>query len=242
MRGGTAMENEKTAKMKKWWLIVICAVIGGVAAFCFSNFFITPQYTSTIKMYVNVDQNSTTTTYNDLNAAKKLVNTYGVILKTHTTLDDVIKQSGVGYTYEQISSMISTSSVDDTEVLKISVTCANPDDAHKIAETIGKVLPVKIAKVVNGSAANVVDFASVPDKPTSPNIKKNSALGFIGGCAVALVIILLLFFFNDKIDSEEKLIAIFGENIPVLSVIPDVNAENHSKRGYYYYTSSNNAK
>ena len=69
-------------------------------------------------MYVNnsnLSVGSTSISLTDLNAAQSLVDTYIVILKSRPTLEDVIEKANVSYTYEQLESMISASSVDGTE-------------------------------------------------------------------------------------------------------------------------------
>lgn len=218
--------------LKKWWLAAIGAAVGAVLAFLITYFFITPQYTSSIEMYVNNGKNASATqsiTQSDITVSRNLVKTYSVILKTRQTLEDVIKKADLDYSYSQLQSMVSASAVNDTEILKVSVTCPDPNNAYKIAATIGIVLPAKISKIVEGSSVSIVDKAIAPTAPSSPNMTRNVALGFLAGAFVALVIIVLLFFFNDLIDSSDKLKALFNEEIPILAVIPDVSLDSHGK-------------
>ncbi|MCD8326350.1 MAG: hypothetical protein LUC90_06610 [Lachnospiraceae bacterium] len=58
----------------------------------------------------------------DLTASQGLVDTYIVILKSRTTLEAVIEESGVDYTYSELYDMIDASSVNSTEVFRITVT------------------------------------------------------------------------------------------------------------------------
>ena len=105
---------------RHFWVIVLSMIVFGAAAFSYANFLITPLYHSEAKVYVNnsnLSVGSTAISLTDLNAAQSLVDTYIVILKSRPTLEDVIEKANVSYTYEQLESMISASSVDGTEVL-----------------------------------------------------------------------------------------------------------------------------
>ena len=95
-------------------VIILVAILFGGLAFGGTYMFISPKYQATAMMYVNnstvsVGSTNFSITSGELNAAQTLVDTYIVILKTRTTLDEIIQESGVVYTVEDISKMISAS-------------------------------------------------------------------------------------------------------------------------------------
>ena len=97
----------------KAWLIVLVMILLGALAFSYAMFFVTPMYQATAKMYVNnksISVGSSVLSISDISAAKELLNTYVEILHTRETLEVVIENTGVEYTYEQLSRMISASS------------------------------------------------------------------------------------------------------------------------------------
>ena len=100
----------------------------------------------------------------DLNAAQSLVDTYAVILKSRGTLEEVIDKAQLPYTYEELSKMVETGAVDNTEIFSITVTSDDPQEATKIANTIVEVLPDRITEIMDGSDVRTVDFAVVPSK------------------------------------------------------------------------------
>ena len=110
------METEDTIDLlhlaKVLWkhaiAIVLAGLIFGAAAFIGTKVFITPMYDARALMYVNstnlsLGGSKVSISTAEISAAKSLVDTYSVILKTRMTLEDVIEQSGVGYTYEQLA-------------------------------------------------------------------------------------------------------------------------------------------
>ena len=109
------------------WVVILSAVLAAVAGFSIAAFAIAPTYSSSVMMYVNNSSFSLGNTEfsfssSEISAAQSLLKTYIVILNNRTTLEAVAEKAGVDYTYEEILGKISSSSVNDTEVLKVTVT------------------------------------------------------------------------------------------------------------------------
>ena len=83
----------------------------------------------------------------ELTAAQKLVDTYIVILRSRSTLNDVIKKSGVDYSYEEMREMVAASAVNNTEIFSISVTSEDKEEAERIANLcVGETASVQNVK------------------------------------------------------------------------------------------------
>ena len=214
--------------------IALAAVVCAAVAFGYTKLMITPTYKANAMLYVNssdisVAGSKLSISASDLSAAKSLVDTYIVILNTRTTLNDVIAQSGVNYTYEQLKNMISAGSVNSTEIFSVEVTSTSPQEAELLANTIATVLPEKIAAVVDGSSVRIVDTAVVPSKKAAPNTGKNTMLGFLLGAVLACGVVVVLYLLDDKIHSTDYLLSTY--DLPVLAVIPDLTHDESD--GYY---------
>lgn len=223
------------ALWKKAWAIILAAVIFGGAFLGGSVFFVEPLYRAESLMYVNssnisVGGTKVSISQSELTAAKTLVDTYIVILETRATLETVIEQSGVSYTYEQLKPMIAAAAVNETEVFSIQVTSPDPEEAALLANTIAEVLPGKIASIVEGSSARIVDYAVVPVNQVSPNLVKNSVLGALLGFVLACAIVIVGELMDNLVHDSDYLSETY--DIPVLAVIPDLLS---SKRGNAYY-------
>lgn len=224
------------------WLILLIGILCGAATFSYAKFVEAPKYQSHVMMYVNnINSNNTvngsgTISTGELNAAQSLVETYLVILKTHSTLDDVLEQSGLSYTYEELSGFVSGAAVNDTEVFRVNVTCGNPEDAALLADTIADVLPGKIAEIVSGSDVMVVERAVVDYRKVSPSEKKYAMIGVLFGLMLCSGIIVAIELFDDRIQNSDYLID--GFEIPLLAAIPDLENQSAYSDGYPYYTYS----
>ncbi len=224
------------ALISKSWLIGISALVCAAMVFLGTFFFVTPQYQSTAKFYVNNSSLSnfsdavSSITTGDISASRGLVKTYIVILKTRETLNDVIDYSGVQRTYGQLKSMITAESVDSTEIFQVVVTSPDPQEAEKIANGIAYILPNRIKDIVDGTSAKVVEAAVVPSSPSSPNYVKNTMIGFLAGLLLMAAVVIMRALMDITIRTEDDISQ--SCKYPVLAAVPDMEA--HSKGGYGY--------
>lgn len=231
------------ALWRKAWVIGLTAVVFAVGALGISAFFITPLYKAEALMYVNssnisVGGTKVSISQSELTAAQTLVDTYIVILNTRTTLNDVIEQTGVSYTYEELREMIEAEAVNGTEVFSVEVTSPNPAEAEQIANAIARILPEKIASIVEGSSARIVDHAVQPVEKDSPSLIKNSVIGFVLGFVLACGVIVVRELMDNIIHDSDYLIQTY--EIPVLAVIPDLLSVKNTND--YYKSAEQRAK
>lgn len=220
---------------RKVWAIILVALIFGGCALSYTMFYVSPLYKARTLLYVNNNSFSLGDTklsisQGELTAAQSLVDTYSVVLKTRTTLEEVIDQAGLPYTYEQLENMVSAASVNSTEIFRIEVTSTNPQEAELIANTIGQVLPEKIASIVEESSVRIVDTAVIPARRSSPNLIKNTVMGLLLGAVLACGLIIVVELRDHQIHDSDYLLQSY--DIPILAVIPNLMITD--KRGGYY--------
>ena len=224
------------AVMDRAWLVAVVSVVCAVLTFAGTFFFVTPQYTSSAMFYVNnnsfsVGDASLSITSGDLVTSRNLVDSYIVILNTRETLNDVIDYAGTGLTYSQLRGMISSQSVNETEIFSVSVTNPDPQQAERLANAIAYILPKRIGTIIDGTSAKVVDAAVIPSSPSSPSYSKNTIIGFLLGFVLSVGVIALREIFDITIRSEDDVARV--SNHPILASVPDMTAP--SKGGSYYY-------
>ena len=207
-------------------IIIAVTLLVAIAAFGITYYLITPLYTSTAMMYVNnssfsVGSTSFSISTAELTAGRSLVDTYVVILKSRNTLEDVISQENLPYTYEELYEMIDSEAVNSTEIFEISVTSPSAAEAEHIANTLASVLPDKIASIVEGSDVRIVDYAVIPSKRTSPSYTINTVIGALVGFVISCAVVILRYLFDESIRSEDYLTQTYP-GIPLLAVVPDM--------------------
>lgn len=221
---------------QKAWIIILCTILLGAIVFSYAFFFVTPQYQAKAMMYVNnssfsVGSTSFSISSSELTAAKSLLDTYVIILKSRTTMEKVLAETGLDYSYEEISGMVSASAVNSTEVFQIVATSSVPQEAELIVDTIVKILPDRIADIVDGSSVRLVDHAVLPTQRSSPSYTKYAMIGIILGFVLSCGVIIVVDLMDTTIRDEDYLYQRY--NIPVLAVVPDAY---ESRKGSYSYS------
>lgn len=223
------------AVCKRLWLICVVSVLCAVITVLGTFYLITPQYESSAMFYVNnnslsVGDTSFSISQGDITAAKSLVDTYIVILKSRACLNDVIDYSGVKLTDAELRKMISASSVNETEVFEVVVTSPDAAEAEELANAIAYILPKRISSIVEGTSANIVDYAIEASKPASPSYPKNAVLGFIFGLLGSIVFVVVRELFDVTICKQEDIERCCKH--PILAQVPDMLGP--QKQGEYY--------
>ena len=222
--------------LHRWIIILVVTVLTGAACFGFFHFTTDTSYSATIKMYVNADALSVSSSISvsTLNASSSLVPIYKEIVNTHLVLDKVGKllnnegYSGIDYYYLTENKMIECSAFNNTPVFQIKVTDTDPERAIEIANTIAKVLPTEIANIIDGSSARIVDSALSAER-LSRGVLKNSAIGaMLAFVIMCFIIIMNDYFLNDSISDVKYLEETFPD-IPVLGNIPRAQARDRKE-------------
>lgn len=188
-----SMEDEETIDLMELarllWAhavqIVAAAVAAALICLLVCMFALTPKYQASINMTVNTRQDTTTTfTSDNFNSAKNLISTYAVIIKSSTVLNEVIDTLDLDMTYGQLYGMVSVTSVDDTQIMKVAVTDTDAERAGEIAQTISEIVPdVLVEKVEAGSCKTVSDVIIDPNKVFPPDQEVRCAGRSAGRCS-----------------------------------------------------------
>ena len=221
-------------------VIILVALLAASAVFAVTLFFIEPTYQATASFYVNnssisIGSMNYSISAGELSASTTLVNTYIYILKSRTTLEDVIEKASLPYTYKELDELISTKAVTGTAAFDVTVTTGSPTESELIANTIATVLPERITEIVDGSNVRIVDYAIVPAHRAGPSYSKNLIIGFLAGAVLAAGIITVNYIVDEQNDvvihSSDELRQLYPD-IKVLAMIPDMRLS--EKKGYYY--------
>lgn len=222
---------------KRVWVIILCGLLTGAIGFSMAAFVIAPTYSSSIKLYVNngsfsLGGTSFSITSSELIAAQGLVRTYGEILDSRSTLQRVIDEAEVDYSWKQLSGMIKYESANDTEIMRVKVTCGDPYEASKIANTIAEVLRERINEIIDGASMEIVDTAVPELVKVGPGVSRYTAIGLFVGVVLSTFVLIIMALMDDTIHDEEYVLNTY--NYPILGKVP--NLLNAGSKSYSYYS------
>ena len=207
---------------KRKFLIVLTAIIAGLAAFAYSSFVIKPQYTSTTRIYV-VNRNQADKpglTNQDLQAGAYLVKDYREIILSQDVLEKVVADQKLTMDAKTLGKKVSVTVPADTRIVSISVRDGNPEEASRIANALREVAAQKIISVTRVSDVTTLEEARPATSPSSPNIRRNTMMATIAGVGFVTVIVLLVELLDDRVKRPEDIEEVM--HLSLLGVIPNL--------------------
>ncbi|MFR4933330.1 capsular polysaccharide biosynthesis protein [Streptococcus sp.] len=220
------VEIDVLALLQKLWtkkvFILFTAFYVAVFAFLGTYFFIQPTYTSSTRIYVvNQADDGKNLSAQDLQAGTFLTKDYKEIITSNDVLSEVIKDEKLNMTEADLAKMISVNIPTDTRLISISVNARTGQDAQSLANKVRDVAAEKIKKVTKVEDVTTLEDAKLPDSPSSPNIKRNVALGAVLGGFLAIVGVLVREILDDRIRRPEDIEDALG--LTLLGIVPDID-------------------
>lgn len=219
------LEDIFKALKKRWLLIVSVTLMFLIGGSVFVLFFgPVPQYQSSTTVLVDYRASETEAlTQNDINLSQKLVQTYTEIIKSLTILNPVIEEMDLSLTPNELLKKISVSQVNETEIIKISVTDEDPILARDIANTLAEIFSEEISHIMKVDSTSILDEAVLPTTPLAQNKVTKIAIAGILGMMVSVGLVFLFEYLDRSIKTADETESLLG--VPVLGVIPKSKAE-----------------
>ena len=208
---------------KRKVLIALVAIVTGVVAFAYSSFIVKPEYTSTTRIYV-VNRNQGDKpglTNQDLQAGSYLVKDYREIILSQDVLEKVATDLKLDLPSKGLASKIKVTVPADTRIVSISVTDRAPEEASRIANSLREVAAQKIISVTRVSDVTTLEEARPATSPSSPNIRRNTMIGFLAGAVVMIVAVLLIELLDTRVKRPEDVEDVM--QIALLGVVPNLD-------------------
>ncbi|MCW0996942.1 CspC family polysaccharide chain length determinant protein [Streptococcus anginosus] len=208
---------------RRKFLIVVTAFVMAIVALGYSTFIIKPNYTSTTRIYVvnrQANENSTLTNQ-DLQAGTYLVKDYKEIILSQDVLAKVIDDLKLNVQPSALAKKINVTVPTDTRIVSIAVSDGDAKEAARVANSLRQVAAEKIIAVTKVADVTTLEEAEVPNSPSSPNIKRNTLIGFLAGGVLISVVILVVEVLDDRVKKPEDVEEALG--ITLLGVVPNMN-------------------
>jgi len=238
----TATQNEDTflqeffcfqkiveTAIRFWRIVVICGLIGILAAFLLTKYVITPKYSSSTTIYAwqanqLSDRDPMVAFRSQLMLVNMLINDYQELMTSNRVQAKVASSTEEYCEKNNISFRPYDISVDakrDTRIITITVTSASPQVAQYAAKETAEIFGETIREVLQMDNVQVIDPPLLPERPYSPSMKKNLALGLFFGLLCGGGIALLLGLLDQTVKNAEQATSYLKK--PVIGTIPLVD-------------------
>lgn len=222
--------GELLAYLKTKWIALVAALlIGCIIAGAATKLLITPKYTASSKLYIVSASGKNIINLDDLQLGSKLSTDYTELLKTRPICKEVIDDLGLDYSVEALKGMVTITSITDTRVLVISVVSEKPEEAKEIANSFADKAVTYLPKLMEISPPNIAEKAITPVNPTSPNTKKNTALGGLAVLVLVAGVYVVRFLLDDTVKTAEDVEKMIGV-MPLTVILENEETAGESKQ------------
>lgn len=203
-----------------WILLAIVAIIiiGNVYTIITRE----PMYRSNTTI-VLVGESKDGYSQSDSQLNQNLIGTYSEIIKSRKVLSQVIENLKLKMSVEELSNNITTTSVEDTEIIQITIANANAKDAKKITDEVAKVFSEEIQDIYNLENVAIIDKAELSKNPYNINYVKDNVIYIIVGFVLSFGIVFIMYYFDTSIKSSEVVEEKLG--LTVIGVVPKEDKE-----------------
>ena len=227
MKEQNTMEIDVFHLFKILWkrkiLIALVAIVAGALAFAYSAFVVKPEFTSTTRIYV-VNRNQGDKpglTNQDLQAGSYLVKDYREIILSQDVLEKVTSNLKLDLSPKALASKVKVTVPVDTRIVSISVNDKVPEEASRIANSLREVAAEKIISITRVSDVTTLEEARPATAPSSPNIRRNTIIGLLGGTVFTVIAVLIVELVDTRVKRPEDIEDVM--QIALLGVVPNLD-------------------
>ncbi|MBR2732285.1 MAG: hypothetical protein IKD72_09930, partial [Clostridia bacterium] len=199
--------------LRNWWVIFCAAVIGILGTYIVKHVIYHPEYTSRATVIVNsaAGKANAVATLSDSEKIAKIYEEVFIQPSMKKKVCEYLKADGFD---GEISARVN----EGTNIMELSVTASDPEEAYRELTAVLKVYPQITSTLYANGVVSVLRPASVPKAPSN-NMTSASAIKIaLISMAIALALIVLLSVVRDTVKDERT----FNEKIDanLLGTIP----------------------
>lgn len=199
---------------RRIWAVLILTVLGAAVGFFQSTVTVTPLYQSSSRIIIGADEQSRTTLQ--------------VIVKDSTILDKVVKELNLPTTSDALANQITVASIDQSQVVSITVVNKDPRLAAQIANTTAKVFKEEVPNIVGQDYIRILSNAKVNPVPINPKSNNKTLTAVVIGLVLGIGLAFLLDSMDSTVRSEQEVEKILG--LTVLGKVSKMNNRNVKRK------------
>ncbi|WP_216829052.1 YveK family protein [Alkalihalobacterium elongatum] len=197
---------------KRFWIVIIITFIAGVAGYLqnSSNTTLLYQTSSRIIVGANADY----------------MNTLRVIMRDTIIMEKVVEELNLKKSPESLAGQITVESIDNSQVVRITVVDSDPVLAADIANTTATIFKNEIGNIVNFKDVSYLSEAKINPYPINTPSNRTFHIAIIMGLVFGTGFIFLLNSLDDKVRSDREVEEL---GLTVLGSVSKMNRRNISK-------------
>ncbi|WP_084244358.1 YveK family protein [Planomicrobium okeanokoites] len=208
---------------KRLGLIALLTILAITIAGVISFLVLTPVYQTSTEILVNQSPSETgQLTNQNIQTDLQLINTYSGIIKSPAILDQVVEEMNLDMTTDQLTSKITVSNADQSQIVNITVQDEDPAMAVEIANTTASVFENDIQELMNVDNVTILSPAVLKENPSpvAPNPMLNMAIAAVVGLMLGVGIAFLMEYLDTTMKDQQDIEDVLG--LPLLGIVSPI--------------------
>lgn len=186
-------------------LILLVTVIFGIIGSLYSFFLTVPKYKAytslvLVKIQDNQEVTDSSISQSDISMNQNLISTYSELITSNKVIKQVKSNLSINKSEYNIKKNITVSNIKNTEMLEITVSDKNANDAKLICDELAKVFIEEVRQIYNINNIHIVDTAEVPENPYNINHMRDILLFLLLGFLLINFYIVIRSMVNNAIE------------------------------------------
>lgn len=184
--------------LKKGWLyLIFIPLLFGAIGFLFSKYYITPIYSSKAELLVNTVQQDSKNSL-DVDTNLRLIPTYEGIIKSSKVLETASENSENEYKESQLREGLKVITHSNSQIIGLVMESDSDKKAVEMVNLYAETVKEEIPKVMGIDNIKIMTEARVSKnaKPISPNILFNTAVAYLIGLVLVVLVRISLIYKN----------------------------------------------
>lgn len=192
---------------KRIWILILITILTTTAGYLYSHYNNTLLYQTSTRIIIGSESGD--------------MQTLMVMIKDPIIMEGVKEELQLTRSAESIAAGIVVEVIDDSRVVKISVTDQDPKMAVDIANSTAEVFKSEIAKILNFNDVQLLSGAKENPIPINETQNQTTIIALVFGIIAGIGLIFLLDSLDGTVKRERELEGILG--VPVIGVISNMN-------------------
>ena len=236
---------------KRWKIILLIAFAAGTIAGVYSKLFIRPVYRSTVSLYLGRVRDNTAmeramalspelgSVGTELNLGGQLLGDYVALINNYTLRqgveDELIKSLKWKKKADKSYLVTAETGKASSRIMTLNIDSDNAAYSQDVAQIFARKFIEEVPKLVGVQNMQVTGEPRLQPHPISPNIRKNTALGFLGGFFVTFLFFVTVRILDRKLWTSDEVENVL--NVPVVGTVHKDKEYSLTKGNPFLFTS-----
>ena len=186
--------------LKKWALVLVVAVLCGMAAYIYTDSVYVPYYDSKATLVLTT-RDSSSTVYNNLDSTSNLATVFTEVLNSSVMRNNILHELGM----DSFNGSIYASAIESTNLLTVQVRAGDPRTTFQVIRVLLDKHEMVTYAVMGDIVLEVLEQPTVPTRPSNAVNAKRAMLSVTLMVAAGMfVLMVVLAYFKDVVRSKEE--------------------------------------